>query len=151
MVYKDKLIELKNERKLSQEDISNILKITRGRYSHYETEYELMSIKHLNTLCNYFKVSLDYIFNFTDIKNYSNFKENIDLKKLSLRLKEFRKENNLTQYKLATILNISRTTIAEYERGINTIATPFLYTICSKYKISADYLLGKIDNPKYLK
>ena len=30
------------------------------------------------------------------------------------------------------------------------IATPFLYTICKKYNISADYLLGKIDNPKYL-
>ncbi len=70
---------------------------------------------------------------------------------MSKRLKEFRKENKLTQVKLAEILNIANGTIAEYERGTNIIATPFLYTICKNYNISADYLLGKIDEPKYLK
>ncbi len=48
-------------------------------------------------------------------------------------------------------LNIENGTIANYELGINLIATPFLYSICKKYNISADYLLGKIDKPKYLK
>jgi len=57
------------------------------------------------------------------------------------------KENKLTQEKLASILNVSRTTITEYERGTNIIATPFLYTICKNYNISADYLLGKINTP----
>ena len=67
------------------------------------------------------------------------------------RLKEFRKENKLTQSKLATILNTAQPVITNYENGKHLIATPFLYTICKKYHISADYLLGKIDNPKYLK
>ena len=51
----------------------------------------------------------------------------------------------ITQDKLAQKLNVSRTTITEYERGTNIIATPFLYTICKDYNLSADYLLGKID------
>ena len=38
-----------------------------------------------------------------------------------------------------------------YEKGKTLILTSFLYTICKKYNISADYLLGKIDEPKYLK
>ena len=70
---------------------------------------------------------------------------------LSKRLKDFRKENKITQKKLAQELNTSQSTIADYERGKNMIPTPFLYTICKKYNISADYLLGRINNPKYLK
>ena len=65
------------------------------------------------------------------------------------RLKEFRKENKITQDKLASILNTNQSVIANYERGRTIIATPFLYTICKKYNISADYLLGKINTPKY--
>ena len=65
------------------------------------------------------------------------------------RLKGFRKENNLNQSKLANFLNTTFSTISSYERGINVINTNYLFTICSKYHISADYLLGKIDEPKY--
>ncbi len=49
------------------------------------------------------------------------------------------------------MLNTVHPVITNYENGKHLIATPFLYTICSKYNISADYLLGKIDSPKYLK
>ena len=100
---------------------------------------------------NYYNVSIDYLFDFQKLTNYPVSKGLADKKLSGLRLKEFRKENKITQDKLAKILNASRSTIAEYERGTNLIATPFLYTICKKYSISADYLLGKIDEPKYLK
>ena len=62
----------------------------------------------------------------------------------------FRKENKVTQVKLATILNTVQPVIANYEKGKFLIATPFLYTICKKYNISADYLLGKINEPQEL-
>ena len=78
-------------------------------------------------------------------------RKNINKEILKKRIKDLRIENNLTQKELANILNIDSSTISKYEHGINVIATPFLYTICKKYNISADYLLGKIDNPKYLK
>ena len=109
-----------------------------------------MPIKHLLILCDYFKVSLDYLFNFTNQNLYVKQKET-DKMILSKRLKDFRKENKITQKKLAQELNTSQSTIADYERGKNMIPTPFLYTICKKYNISADYLLGRINNPKYLK
>ncbi len=76
---------------------------------------------------------------------------NIDTNLMAKRLKEFRKEHKLTQLLLTKELNISRTTLANYECGTYPIATTFLYAICKKYKISADYLLGKIDEPKSLK
>lgn len=151
MIYNKKLIELREANDLKQYDIANILNIYKGLYNQYETEYEIIPIKHLNTLCNYFNVSFDYIFNFTNQKNYNYVKKEVDLKKMGIRLKEFRKEYKLTQEKLANILNLARSALANYERGRNVIATPFLYTICSKYHISADYLLGKTDEKIYLK
>ena len=62
-----------------------------------------------------------------------------------------RNKNMLTQSKLAEILNTNQSVIANYERGRTPVVPPFLYAICKKYNISADYLLGKSDSPKYLK
>jgi len=150
MIYKEKLVDIREKNNLKQYDVAHILNIYKGLYNQYEREYTIIPTKHLNTLCNYFHVSFDYLFNFTSQDNYPQVKLEIDKKISGVRIKEFRKINKLTQEKLAKKLNVSRTTITEYERGTNIIATPFLYTICKEYHISADYLLGKIDEPKYL-
>ena len=150
-MYNNKLIKLREEKNLKQYELANILNIYKGLYNQYEKEYEIIPIKHLNTLCNYFNVSFDYIFGFTHDLNYPNMLKEIDTKKSGTRLKEFRKEHKITQTILGDELNCSYGTIAGYEIGRYLIATPFLYTICKKFHISADYLLGKTDTPKYLK
>ena len=147
MNYGDKLKELRENASLSLQDVSKILGLEKDTYGKFEREYTTIPIKHLNTLCDYFKVSFDYIFGFTSILQYKNIGE-IDKKTSGLRLKELRKNKHLTQQELADILGCSYGTIAGYEIGRYLIATPFLYTICKKYNISADYLLGKIDNEK---
>ena len=144
-MYKDKLKELREELCLTQKDIAKELGIERGLYSQYETEYAIIPIKHLITLCNYFNVSLDYMLDFINIKQYKKINLNIDSYIAGKRLKEFRKNNKITQEELAKIVNTNRSVIANYERGRNYIATPFLYMLCKKYKVSADYLLGRID------
>ena len=150
MIYNKKIIKLREEKELKQYEIASILGIYKGLYNQYETEYEIIPLKHLNTLCNYYNVSFDYIFDFTSKRNYKKIEcSEIDLIKAGLRLKEFRKEIKKTHTSLAKELNSSYGTIAGYEKGRYLIATPFLYTICKKYHISADYLLGKINNPKY--
>lgn len=151
MLYKDRLIELREEKNLKIHDISKLLNFEKDTYGKYEREYVIIPIKHLCSISDYYDVSLDYLFNFSDKKNYSNNSHNINLKLSSERLKNFRKENKLTQLKLATLLNTDNSTISKYEQQRNPIATPYLYTICKKYNISADYLLGRIDSPKYLK
>ena len=151
MIYTPKLKELREEKNIHQLELSKILNIDNSVYAKYEKEYEIIPIKHLNTLCNYFNVSFDYVFEFTDKLNYKKSIKEIDSIKSGNRLKEFRKEIKKTQSSLAKELNCSYGTIAGYEIGRYLIATPFLYTICKKYNISADYLLGKIDEPKYLK
>ena len=151
MIYGERLKELREEKKLKQHEIATILNFHENGYGQFERETTLLPIKHLNTLSNFYKVSLDYIFNFTNNKEYKNLKSEINLELTGQRLKEFRKENKLTQEKLAKFLNTTHTNIVGYEKGKYIIATPYLYMICKKYHISADYLLGKTDNPKYLK
>ena len=149
MNYGTKLKDLRIKNGLTQEEIASQMNIARITYNHYETQEKIIPIERLNDLCNYYNVSIDYIF---DINN-NLYKFNKDINKIlsGIRIKEFRKENKLTQVKLAELLNTTHSVICEYEKGRNLISTAFLYMICKKYNISADYLLGKIDNPKYLK
>ena len=148
MNYGNNINILRERAGISQTELAKLLNIDKSLYGKYEKEKQTIPLKHLIKLCNYFDVSLDFIFSFTDIMQYKKINLNYDLKNISLRLKEFRKENKITQVNLAELLNTTQSTIAEYERGTNLIATPFLYTICKKYNISSDYLLGRIDNPK---
>ena len=151
MIYKERLKEIREVKNLSQKELAQKLNITTSGYSRYENENDIFPLKHLITTSSFLNISLDYIFGFNNILNYPNNKLNTDNKETGLRIKNFRKENNLTQEKLAKILNIGNGTLADYERGRYLISTHALYEICKKYKISADYLLGKIDEPKYLK
>ena len=147
----ENLSKLRLNRKLLQKDVAKILGISSYTYSHYETENMTMPIKYLITLSEYYNVSMDYIFGFTNTPNYTN---NISYESpiiVGKRLKEFRKNEKFTQVKLATILNIGKGTIADYERGRYLIATPFLYELGKRYHISTDFLLGKIPELKYLK
>ena len=129
--------------------VARLLNISDSLYSRYEKEKQTIPLKYLIILCNYFDASIDYLFGFTNIKTYENYNE-VTKTEVGKRLKNWRKEQGLTQEELAKILNTVHQVIANYENGKNLIATPFLYTICKKYNISADYLLGRVDTPKYL-
>lgn len=149
-IYKERLQKIREERNLKLRDIDNILELNTDTYKVFESERTIIPTKHLNTLCNYFNVSFDFIFGFTQTTYYKSSNSKIDETKSAIRLKEFRKEFSLSQDELAKTISSAKTTISGYERGARIIALPFLYDICKKYKISADYLLGKTDFPKYL-
>ena len=140
--------ELRVKNNLTQSDMANILGTGRSSYAMWESNNNIIPLKRLIILADYFHVNLDYLFGFTnEIKMVSR---DYDINLCALRLKEFRKENKLTQNKIANILHIDQPTWSIYENGKSLIGTPFLYDICKKYNLSADYLLGKIDNPKYI-
>ena len=141
---------LREENKILQMMIAKKIEISKSQYSLYENENVTIPIKHLITLCNYYDVSLDYILDFNITTQYKNLNLKTDKLKAGQRLKEFRKEQKLTQEQLANFLNTNKSVVCRYENGTNLIGFSFLYMICDKYKISADYLLGRTDSPKYI-
>ena len=150
MNYKIKLKDIRDLYELTQQDMANLLNVARSTYNQYEQQYDIIPIKHLNHLCNHFKISFDYVFNFTSLKRYQDEIDKIDTKISGQRLKELRKEYHLTQMKLAKKLNIANSIISEYEHGNYPISTATLFSLSNTYKISSDYLLGKTNQVKYL-
>ena len=150
MNYGNKLKSIRTSELLSQEKIAEILNINRSTYKEYEIQNSIIPSKYLYELSNYFNVCIDYILDLTESREYPNINKDIDQLIAGQRLKEFRKSLRLTQSKLAKELNTTQSVIADYERGRYLIATPFLYTICKKFNISADYLLGRINESKII-
>ena len=143
-----KLIELREDSSLKQKDIAALLNITQQTYSLWENGSKIIPLKHLNSLCNYYNVSMDYVFGLSNVRQYDIINSVIDKKIIGIKLKEFRKEKNITQEELANILNTTHSTISAYESGKTTILTAFAYQICKRYNISMDYLCGRVKNTR---
>ena len=60
---------------LNLKETAKIIDVSDSLYSRYEKEKQTIPLKHLITLCDFFNVSLDYIFDFTDIKQYPKHTE----------------------------------------------------------------------------
>ena len=149
MFNTDRIKEIRLSKNLTQNEVAKQLHVTRSSYAMWESNNNIIPLKRLIALSDFLEVNLDYLFGFSN-KLYS-IKKGYNLEVCAQRLKEFRKENKITQVQLCKFLHIDQPTWSIYETGKNLIGTPFLYDICKKYHISADYLLGKIDSPRYLK
>lgn len=64
----ERIRNLREDHDLSQTDIAKILHISQRSYSHYETDDRNIPIEILIQLATYYKTSIDYLTNRTDIK-----------------------------------------------------------------------------------
>ena len=68
-----------------------------------------------------------------------------------IRLKKVRKARGEQQVDLAAAIGIAQTQISAIENGKQGTSFDKLAAICQHYNVSADYLLGLIDEPRPLK
>ncbi len=61
------------------------------------------------------------------------------------RLRDLREDRDLTQKKLAELLDMSQTGYSKYETGENDVPTHVLLRLAEIYHTSVDYLLGRTD------
>lgn len=144
-MFLKRIRDLRDEACLSQVKIATILNVSKSTYARWETDEAIIPLVHLNDLCNYFNVSMDYIIGLSDDNNYNITNKILNKELIGKRLKNFRKEKGLTQVALAKKIHTSHSTISGYESGKNMILTAFAYEICRKYNISMDYLTGRTD------
>ena len=90
MCYGNRIAELRRKRNLTQEELANQLKISRAALSHYEQNRREPDFGTLNSIANYFKVTIDYILGRTDDptaqldKETLNFMKNLELSEKDL-------------------------------------------------------------------
>ena len=138
----ERLKDIRIENDLTQAQMAKILNTTQTSYNRWENNVELISLKKLTRVCNYFNTSMDYLVGITR-NNIGNGKHDLDYKEVGNNIKIFRKEKNLSQKDLATLLNTSQSTISAYEAGKTIILTAFALEIVKKYNISLDWLCGR--------
>lgn len=64
------------------------------------------------------------------------------------RLKDIREDNDISQDKIAHILNVNRSTYSLWELGINIIPLKYLCEYADYFKVSIDYVLGLTNDKK---
>ena len=67
------------------------------------------------------------------------------------RLKELREDHDLSQEKVAKILQITRPQYSLYETGKRTIPIDLLRILAIYYNTSIDYIVGDTDKPRRIR
>lgn len=63
------------------------------------------------------------------------------------RLKDLRTDHDLMQKQVAALLQIDQRVYSNYETGKREIPVRFVAALADLYHTSADYILGRTDNP----
>lgn len=61
------------------------------------------------------------------------------------KLKELRKEMNLSQKAVAKVLGITLSSYSNYEQGIREHSIEMIKKLCEFFKVTSDYLIGLED------
>lgn len=65
-----------------------------------------------------------------------------------MRIKELRRQQHITQLKLAMDLHMTQNTISRYENGEREPGISELIRIADYFHVSIDYLVGRTDIPQ---
>jgi len=141
-MYNNRFRIIREKNELTTRMAADNLGISKSTYNYLENKNQF-TISNLVNFCNYFHVSSDYALGLTDINQYNsktNYK--FDAKLFGNRLKEVRLKNNLTQAKLAKLLDINQSMISAYENNHSKMQGYYLYPLSKTLKVSSDYLIG---------
>ena len=132
MINYSKLKDIREDKDISQEEISKILNIPRSTYSMWEIGISIIPLPYLCKLSDYFNYSIDYILGLTNNKSNKNLIKGFDIKNLGNNLKSIRLKNEVKQ-----------PCIYKYEKGLICISTSNLYKFCKEFNISMNEICGK--------
>lgn len=137
--------DLRLDNDLKQKDVAKILNVLENNYSKWERGITDIPLDKSNELANYYNCSLDYLFGLSEY-NTKKVRKEINLKLLCERLYKLRKDHNLSQEQLSSVIGFHQRTYSHYEDGSRVPTSFKVYYIALYYKVSLDYLVGKSDD-----
>ena len=144
-----RLEKLRDEQGLLRKNVAQQMQVVESVYSEWENEKLNIPTRRLFQLANFYHINIDYIVGLTNKQKHISNNTTLDISLVALRIKEIRKDLNLTMRDLAHKLNTSSSAISNYENGKFLILSPFLIELCKMSNCSIDWVLGRC-NDKYL-
>lgn len=145
----NRLEGLREEYDLKSKEIAGKLGVGSSAYSDWERNKVRIPTKRLIELANYYKVNIDYLMCLTNNRRQIEAKE-IDLNKIGSRIKESREELGYNLRQLGEAVDITFSSLCNYENGKTLIQSDILISLCKLTNYSVDYLLNRSDD-KYIK
>ncbi len=145
-----RLRDIRENYDISQRKTAFKLKISKSYYNYFESGERIIPLIRLNDFCNLFNVDFDYALGLSKHNIVTKRIIKLDKKLIGKRILEIRKKNKLTQAELAEILHTTQSTVSSYEHGNTLILTAFLYEMCTKLNVSANYIIGKTNTIKII-
>ena len=137
----ERIMFIREMLELSQRELADKLNVSKSTYARWETGEKIIPLSHLIDLCNLSNSSLDYALGLTNSKEKRKNSLKINYKNIGSKIKQLREQKKLTQEEFAKSINTTQSVISEYENGLSPIQTAFLYNICIKYEVSADWII----------
>lgn len=145
----NRLEGLREEYDLKSKDVAIELGVGCSAYSDWERNKVRIPTRRLIELANYYKVNIDYLMCLTDNRKTIKAKE-IDLDAIGERIKESREELGYNLRQLGEAVDITFSSISNYENGKTLIQSDILISLSKLTNYSVDYLLNR-SNDKYIK
>ena len=136
----EKITNLRKEKNMTQEELSNLLYVSRQTVSKWESEKIYPDVNNLILISNLFSCSIDYLI--IENKNEKCINE-LDEEHLTFgeRIIKLRKINHITQEQLADHLGVSRQALFKWESNKSYPEIDKLIGLSKVFDCSVDYLL----------
>ena len=144
-----KLIDLREEKNLKVKDVAGVLGVVSSVYSEWENNKLSLPTRRIYQLANYYEVNIDYMLGLTDKRIHIKTKNDIDIKSVSLKLKEVRRSLNMSMRDLASEFNTTSSAISNYENCKYLILGSLLIELSKMSGYSIDWILGR-SKDKYI-
>lgn len=168
MLLGDRLKQLRTEKKITQDEMANLLSIKRQTYSAYERHVSLPDANVLIKLSDFFDVTVDYLLGVSDFKVPIDriLEQDIDTEinndefdvfqykgswNCGKRLKELREEMGLTQDEVSKKAVIPFESYKEWESNRVKLNVMFIGRLASLFQCTPQYMLGLTNNRYELK
>lgn len=144
MIY-ERLKDIRDYFDKTQKEMAEILGVSRSTYAGWENGIDNIPLLKLNSFCNYFEISLDFICGLTKIRKYNIVNTEIKKETIAKNLKAIRISHKDTQEKISNIINTDQSNYSKYESGKTLMLTSLLIDFAKHYNVSIDKICGKLD------
>lgn len=143
-MYSNNLKKLRNEKELTQKDISQVINCNPNSYNNWERGIVMIPLDIADKLSCFYKVKLAYIYGIDkDLIKVENIKQ-INYDKMLTTLNKLRAKNKHTYTYIADNLKCNVSTVQRYFKGVFYPPIDRLIALANLYNIELDVLCGKL-------